>query len=67
MSPEKRRLLTELQNLETQWSNNLLIHGGCTVEMLGIESKIKSTRNTIKYQDVQENMLKNNPSVSTAP
>ena len=35
--------------------------------MLGIESKIKSTRNTIKYQDVQENMLKNNPSVSTAP
>tara|TARA_S200002703_G_scaffold126636_1_gene113189 strand:+ start:1142 stop:1258 length:117 start_codon:yes stop_codon:yes gene_type:complete len=32
-------------------------HGGCTTDMLKIESDIKSTRNSLKYQDVQENLL----------
>ena len=33
-----------------------MTHGGCNTEMLKIEADIKSTRNSLKYQDVQENL-----------
>tara|TARA_R110001583_G_scaffold9583_2_gene45360 strand:- start:212 stop:325 length:114 start_codon:yes stop_codon:yes gene_type:complete len=33
-----------------------MTHGGCNVEMLQIEREIKSQRNTIKHQDVQEKL-----------
>ena len=56
MSPKKIKLLKELQQLENTWSTNYLDNGGCTVEMLKTEREIKSKRNEIKYQDVQENL-----------
>ena len=56
MSPEKIKLLKELQELENKWSTGLMTNGLCTVEMLKIERDIRSKRNTIKYQDVQENL-----------
>lgn len=56
MSPEKIKLLKRLQHLEHTWSAKLMDHGGCTTDMLKIESDIKSTRNSLKYQDVQENL-----------
>lgn len=31
--------------------------GGCSVDMLEVEKDIKSKRNAIKYQDVQENLV----------
>ena len=56
MSPEKIKLLKELQELENKWSSELLTHGGVHTGMTKIESDIKSKRNEIKYQDVQENL-----------
>ena len=56
MSPEKIKLLKELQELENKWSTDLMTNGLCTVDMLKIESDIRSKRNAIKYQDVQENL-----------
>ena len=56
MSPEKINLLKELQQLESKWSSDLMTQGLCTVDMLKIESDIKSKRNAIKYQDVQETL-----------
>jgi hypothetical protein len=56
MSPEKRKLLVKLQKLENQWSSDLILNGRVTVEMHKTETDIKSTRNTIKYQDIQENL-----------
>tara|TARA_R100001086_G_scaffold179523_2_gene99599 strand:- start:310 stop:462 length:153 start_codon:yes stop_codon:yes gene_type:complete len=48
--------LKKLQHLEHKWSAQLMTNGCCTVDMLKIESDIKSTRNGLKYQDVQENL-----------
>jgi hypothetical protein len=56
MSPEKIKLLKELQELESAWSTSLMTYGLCTVEMLKTERDIRSKRNAIKYQDVQENL-----------
>ena len=56
MSPEKIKLLKELQELENKWSSELLTHCGVHTGMTKIESDIKSKRNEIKYQDVQENL-----------
>jgi len=56
LSPEKVQMLKKLQHLEHKWSAGFLTHGGCNVEMLQIEREIKSQRNSIKYQDVQENL-----------
>ena len=56
MSPEKIKLLKELQELENKWSAGLLTNGNCTVDMLKTERDIRSKRNAIKYQDVQENL-----------
>ena len=56
LSPVKISLLKKLQNLENKWSQDYLENGSCTVEMLKTESDIKSIKNTIKYQDVQENL-----------
>ena len=56
LSPEKIKLLKELQHLEHKWSAELMTNGGCTVDMLKTEADIKSKRNVIKYQDVQETL-----------
>ena len=56
MSPEKRKLLVKLQKLENQCSSDLILNGRVTVEMHKTETDIRSTRNTIKYQDIQENL-----------
>jgi len=56
MSPEKIKLLKELQELENKWSTGLMANGLCTVDMLKIERDIRSKRNAIKYQDVQETL-----------
>jgi|TARA_B100000282_G_scaffold114607_1_gene81413 hypothetical protein len=56
MSPEKIKLLKELQELENKWSTGLLTNGNCTVDMLKTERDIRSKRNAIKYQDVQETL-----------
>jgi hypothetical protein len=62
MSPKKIELLKQLQHLEHKWSAELMTNGCCTVDMLKIETDIKSTRNSIKYQDVQENLVLNRAS-----
>ena len=49
-------MLKKLQHLEHKWSAGFMTHGGCNVEMLQIEREIKSQRNTIKHQDVQEKL-----------
>ena len=56
MSPEKIKLLKELQELENKWSSDLMTNGLCTVDMLKTERDIRSKRYEIKYQDVQENL-----------
>ena len=56
MSPEKIKLLKELQELENKWSAGLLTNGNCTVDMLKTERDIRSKRNAINYQDVQETL-----------
>ena len=56
LSPVKISLLKKLQKLENKWSQDYLELGTCTVEMLKTEKDIKSVRNSIKYQDVQENL-----------
>ena len=56
MSPEKIKLLKDLQELESKWSSEFLTEGLYTVGMLKIERDIRSKRNEIKYQDVQENL-----------
>ena len=56
MSPKKIELLKKLQELENKWSSELMTHGGVHTGMTKIEFDIKSTRNEIKYQDVQENL-----------
>ena len=56
MSPKKIELLKKLQQLENKWSSEFMTHGGVHTGMTKIESDIKSTRNEIKYQDVQENL-----------
>ena len=56
MSPVKLALLTKLQHLEHRWSADFMTNGICTVDMLKTESNIKSVRNQIKYQDIQENL-----------
>jgi len=49
-------LLKKLQHKEHTWSASLMTNGGCTIDMLATESEIKSLRNQLKYQDVQENL-----------
>ena len=56
MSPEKIKLLKALQELENKWSAGFLTNGNCTVDMLKTERDIRSKRNAIKYQDVQETL-----------
>ena len=57
MSPEKIRLLNKLNNLNAKWSNDYLINKGSVgVDMVKTEREIRSTRNAIKYEDVQENL-----------
>ena len=57
MSPEKIRLLNKLNNLNAKWSNDYLKNqGSVNVNMVQTERDIKSTRNAIKYEDVQENL-----------
>jgi hypothetical protein len=56
MSPEKVRLLNKLNNLNAKWSNDYLVKGSVGVDMVKTEREIRSTRNAIKYQDVQENL-----------
>ena len=56
MSPKKIELLKQLQQLENKWSSELMTHGGVHTGMSKIESDIRSKRNEIKYQDVQENL-----------
>ena len=56
MSPEKIKLLKELQEFENKWSSELLEHGGVHTGMTKIERDIRSKRNAIKYQDVQETL-----------
>ena len=57
MSPEKIRLLNKLNNLNAKWSNDYLNNiGSVDVEMVNTERDIRSTRNAIKYEDVQENL-----------
>ena len=56
MSPKKIELLKKLQHLEHKWSAELMSHGSVHTGMTKIESDIKSVRNQIKYQDVQENL-----------
>ena len=56
LSQLKSLKLEELQELENKWSSELLTHGGVHTGMTKIESDIKSKRNEIKYQDVQENL-----------
>ena len=48
MSPEKIKLLKELQQLESKWSADLMTNGLCTVDMLKTERDIRSKRNAIK-------------------
>jgi hypothetical protein len=59
MSPKKIELLKKLQHLEHKWSAELMSHGSVHTGMTKIESDIKSVRNQIKYQDVQENLQVN--------
>ena len=57
MSPEKIRLLNKLNNLNAKWSNDYLKNqGSVNVTLVQTERDIKSTRNAIKYEDVQENL-----------
>jgi len=56
LSKEKVELIKKLQAKEHEWTASLMTHGGCTTEMLATESEIKSLRNQLKYQDVQENL-----------
>jgi len=56
MSPVKLNLLKKLQHLEHKWSSELMTNGSCTVEMLRTENDIKSVRNQIKYQDIEESL-----------
>mgnify|MGYP003124756942 CR=1 FL=1 len=56
MSPAKLELLKKLQQAEHKWSADLMTNGRVTVEMHKTETDIKSLRNSIKYQDVQENL-----------
>ena len=54
LSAKKVELLKKLQSNENKWSSDFLTHGGCTTDMLKTENEIKSLRNQIKHQDVQE-------------
>tara|TARA_R110000787_G_scaffold155953_1_gene269823 strand:- start:112 stop:297 length:186 start_codon:yes stop_codon:yes gene_type:complete len=56
LSKEKLELLKKLQHEEHKWSASLMTNGGCSTDMLSTESNIKSIRNQLKYQDVQENL-----------
>ena len=56
MSPVKLSLLKKLQHLEHKWSADLMTNGLCTVYMLKTENDIKSVRNQIKYQDIEESL-----------
>jgi len=47
-------LLKKLQHKEHTWSASLMTNGICTTDMLKTESEIKSLRNELKHQDVQE-------------
>ena len=54
---EKIRLLNKLNNLNAKWSNDYLKNqGSVNVTMVQTERDIRSTRNAIKYEDVQENL-----------
>ena len=50
MSPEKIKLLKELQELENKWSAGLLTNGNCTVDMLKLKEILdqKEMRSNIK-------------------
>jgi len=48
MSPEKIKLLKELQELENKWSADLMTNGLCTVDMLKTERDQKEMRSNIK-------------------
>ena len=56
MSPVKLNLLKKLQHLEHKWSSELMTNGSRTVEMLRTENDIRSVRNQIKYQDIEESL-----------
>ena len=62
MSPEKIKLLKELQELENKWSSELLTHGGVHTGMTKIESDIRSKRNSrlrvaTKYPNLTNDFL----------
>ena len=49
--------MNKLNNLNAKWSNDYLKNQGSVgVDMVKTEREIKSTRNAIKYEDVQENL-----------
>ena len=50
MSPEKIKLLKELQQLESKWSTDLMTKGLCTVDMLKIESAHEQWVESIQNQ-----------------
>ena len=54
LSKEKLELLKKLQEKEHTWSASLMTKGICTTDMLKTEREIKSLRNELKHQDVQE-------------
>jgi hypothetical protein len=54
LSKEKLELLKKLQHKEHTWSASLMTKGICTTDMLKTEREIKSLRNELKHQDVQE-------------
>jgi len=54
LSKKKVELLKKLQHKEHKWSSDFMTHGNCTTEMLKTEGEIKSLRNQIKHEDVQE-------------
>ena len=56
MSPEKIELFKKLQHAEHKWSSDLMTNGRVTVDMHKTETDIKTLRNSIKYQDVQETL-----------
>ena len=56
LSEKKVELLKKLQHQEQMWTAEFLTHGGCSTVMLPVEREIKSLRNQLKHQDVQEKL-----------
>jgi len=61
LSQTKVELLKKLQHKEHVWSSKFLTQGMCTTDMISVEREIKSLRNQIKHQDVQEVLATSNP------